>query len=217
MLTQERRRRRRRACLIPVETADQAQPYQDVILDISSAGVFIETRKLVHRDQEIEMTFRHPVSLKRISVVGRVVWVSERGFGMRFKRLAHKDEPETRAESKKHQAKPLQDIKEERKVGKIRQKKIRWEASLTPGIQKYKLYWSTDGVLSYNSPSLEIGSSNEIILPEGAPSFPLVKGAVTLGVSAVNDTGNESDIAEITAEFNFAVPDAPRNLKIEDA
>jgi PilZ domain len=216
MLTKERRRHRRRACLIPVEGAGQAQPYKDFILDISSAGVFIETRRPVHRDQEIEMTFLHPVSLQDISVVGRVVWVSERGFGMRFKRLAHKDERETLGESEKGQKKLLQDVKEEKKVGKIRQKKIRWEASPTPGIHTYKFYWSTDGVLDYNSPSLELVRSNEIILPEGAPSFPLVKGTVTLGISAVNDAGNESDITEMTAEFNFAVPDAPRNLKIED-
>jgi len=48
------------------------------------------------------------------------------------------------------------------------------------------------------------------------PSFPLVNGTLTLGISAVNDAGNESDITEMTAEFNFVVPDAPRNLKIED-
>jgi hypothetical protein len=161
------------------------------------------------------MTFLHPASLKDISVVGRVVWVSERGFGMRFKRLAHKEEREDNAELKKDPEEQQPHAKEENKVGKIRQKKIRWQASLTPGINKYKLYWSTDGVLDYSSPSLELGNSNEVVLPEGAPSFPLVNGPLTLGISAVNDAGNESDITE-TTEFNFVVPEAPRNLKIED-
>ena len=202
--------------MIPVEGAGRAQPYEDFILDISSAGVFIETRRPVHRDQEVEMTFLHPVSLKDISVVGRVVWVSDRGFGMRFKRLAHKEEPGKSGELKKAPKEHLRNMKEEKKVGKIRQKKIRWQASPTPGINKYKLYWSTDGVLDYSSPSLELGNSNEVVLPEGAPSFPSVRGPVTLGISAVNDAGNESDITEMTAEFNFVVPDAPRNLKIED-
>ena len=216
MLTKERRRHRRRACLIPVEGAGQAQPYKDFILDISSAGVFIETRRPAHHDQEIEMTFLHPVSLQDISVVGRVVWVSERGFGMRFKRLVHKEGRENSEELKKDQEEQPQHMKEEKKVGKIRQKKSRWQGSPTPGINKYKLYWSTDGVLDYSSPSLELGNSNEVVLPEGAPSFPLVNGTLTLGISAVNDAGNESDITEMTAEFNFVVPDAPRNLKIED-
>jgi hypothetical protein len=216
MSTQERRSHRRRACLIPVKGAGQAQPYKDFILDISPAGVFIETRRPVYRDQEIEMTFLHPVSLKDISVVGRVVWVSERGFGMRFKRLVHKEEGENSGQLKKDQIQQRQHIKEEKKVGKIRQKKVRWQGSPTPGIHTYKLYWSTDGVLDYNSPSMEVGNSTEIVLPEGAPSFPLVNGTLTVGISAVNDAGNESDITQVTAEVNFTVPDAPRNLRIED-
>ena len=162
------------------------------------------------------MTFPHPVSHTDIIVIGRVVWIGEKGFGVRFKRLALKEEQEIRVASKKDQTGKLQHVKEEKKLGKIRQKKIRWEASTTPGINHYKLYWSTEGDLDYDSPSLELGNSNEIVLPVGAPSFPLVKGTITLGISAVNDAGNESDITEMTAEFNFVVPDAPRNLKIED-
>ena len=128
---------------------------------------------------------------------------------MRFKRLAHKEGRENSEALEKDQEEQPQHMKEEKKVGKIRQKKIRWQASSTPGINQYKLYWSTDGVLDYSSPSLDLGNSNEVVLPEGAPSFPLVNGTLTLGISAVNDAGNESDITEMTAEFNFVVPDAP--------
>jgi len=217
MLIKERRRHRRKPCLIPVKCIARNESHEDFISDISSAGVFIETHRSVYRNQEIRMTFPHPVSHKDIIVVGRVVWVGERGFGVRFKRLADKEEQEIRGDLKKDQITQLQYMKEEeKKVGKIRQKKIRWEASPTSGVNKYKLYWSTDGFVDYNSPSMELSNSNEIVLPEGAPSFPLVKGTVALGVSAVNDAGNESDITKMTAEFNFAVPDAPRNLKIED-
>jgi hypothetical protein len=216
MLIKERRRHRRKACLIPVECTAQNESHKDFISDISSAGVFIETQRSVYRNQEIRMTFPHPISHKDIIVVGRVVWIGEKGFGVRFKRLSHKEEQEIGGKSKKDQAGQLQHMKEEKKVGKIRQKKIRWEASPTSGVNKYKLYWSTDGELDYNSPSLELGNSNEVVLPEGVPSFPLVKGTLTLGISAVNDAGNESDITKMTAEFNLVVPDAPRNLKIED-
>jgi hypothetical protein len=162
------------------------------------------------------MTFLHPVSLKDISVVGRVVWVGDRGFGMRFKRLVHKKEAENNGQLKNDQMQQWLRMKEDRKVGKIRQKKIRWQASPTPGINTYKLYWSTEGVLDYRSPSFEVGSANEVVLPEGIPSFPLLNGTLTLGISAVNDAGNESDITQVTAEVNFVVPDAPKNLRIED-
>ncbi len=162
------------------------------------------------------MTFPHPVSREDVAVVGRVVWVVEKGFGLRFKRLAHKKDQESSGEIKRDKTGQREHKKEGKTVGRIRQKRIRWEASATPGVVKYKLYWSTDGVLDYHSPSLELGSSNEIVLPGGVPSFPLVRGAVTLGISAVNDAGNESDITKMTEEFNFVVPDAPKNLKIED-
>lgn len=216
MLIKERRRYRRKACLIPVEYIARKESYEDFISDISSAGVFIETHRSLYRNQEIRMTFPHPVSHQEIIVVGRVVWIGEKGFGVRFRRLDRKEEQEISGPLKKAQTAQSQNTKEENKVGKIRQKKIRWEASPTSGISKYKLYWSTDGELDYSSPSLELGNSNEIILPDGVPSFPLVKGPLALGISAVNDAGNESDIAKLTAEFNFVVPDAPRNLKIED-
>jgi Tfp pilus assembly protein PilZ len=217
MSTPERRHHRRRACLIPAKEVGQSRPYEEFILDISSAGVFIETRRPVCRDQEIEVTFIHPGSLKDITVVGRVVWLGEKGFGMRFKRLVRKQEDENSGQLRKDRIEERQHMEEEeKKVGKIRQKKILWQASPTPGINRYKLYWSTDGILDYSSPSLEVGSSNDIVLPEGAPSFPLVNGKLTLGISAINDAGNESDITQVKAEVNFVVPDAPRNLRIED-
>ena len=199
-----------------MEGAGGAQPFKDSIGNISSAGVFIESRMSVQCDQEIEMTFLHPVSIKRITVVGRVVWASETGFGVRFKRLAHKEERERGRAAKNERGERLPNSKEGRKVGRIRQKKIRWQASPTPGISAYKLYWSTDGTLDYSSPSLELSDSNEIVLPQDIPSFPLVNGPIALGVSAVNDAGNESDITEMTADFHFAVPEPPRNLRIED-
>ncbi len=214
MLIKERRQHRRKACLIPVDCTVRDHSYKEFFLDISSGGVFIETRRSVYRDQEIKMTFPHPVSHEEVTVIGRVVWTSEKGFGVRFKRLAHKDEPEIRETLKKDQTR--QEIREEKKMGKIRQKKIRWEASPTPGIATYKLYWSTDTTIDYSSPSIQVGKVNEIVLPEGVPSFPLIKGPIALGVSAVNEGGNESDITKMTADFNFVVPDAPKNFKIED-
>jgi len=38
----------------------------------------------------------------------------------------------------------------------------------------------------------------EVTLPDDIPSFPLVAGKIVLGVSAVNQSGNESEITTIT-------------------
>jgi hypothetical protein len=37
-----------------------------------------------------------------------------------------------------------------------------------------------------------------------------------LGITAVNDVGNESDMAKMTANINFLVPDPPKNLMVEE-
>ena len=53
--------------------------------------------------------------------------------------------------------------------------------------------------------------------PDTIPSFPLIDSEVEIGVTAVNEAGNESDMAKCTATFQFTVPEAPKDLKIESA
>lgn len=45
--------------------------------------------------------------------------------------------------------------------------------------------------------------------------FPIVRDAVEFGITAVNEAGNESEMIKLYAPFQFAVPDAPKNLIIE--
>ena len=79
----------------------------------------------------------------------------------------------------------------------------------------YKLYWAVGGGVSYNSDFSEVGNVTEVILPDDIPSFPLVTGDIELGVTAVNNTGNESDITKFSAPFDFAMPKAPTELMVE--
>jgi hypothetical protein len=64
---------------------------------------------------------------------------------------------------------------------------------------------------------VDVGTMTEVTLPVGISSFPLVAGKITLGVSAVGPSGNESEIATITADIDFTFPGTPRNLQVEDA
>ncbi len=100
-------------------------------------------------------------------------------------------------------------------MAKIKQRKLRWQASASPGLVGYKLYWAEGGRVHYDSESAMLGNVGEIILPDGVPSFPLVKGAIELGLTAVNEIGNESDMTKISFPFQFAVPDPPGNLTHE--
>ena len=57
--------------------------------------------------------------------------------------------------------------------------------------------------------------SAEVVLPEQVPSFPIVKGSIELGITAVNEIGNESDMMIVAAPFHFSAPDAPMDPKLE--
>ena len=101
-------------------------------------------------------------------------------------------------------------------MGKIKQKKLRWEPAAGEGSAKYKLYWSENGSLDYASRFAEVGAVTQVVLPDDIPSFPRIAGNLELGISAVNQAGNESDITRINAFFDFTVPEAPKSLVVED-
>jgi hypothetical protein len=99
-------------------------------------------------------------------------------------------------------------------MAKIRKRKIQWQKSGSPGVVGYKLYWAEASPVDYDSESAMLGNVGEIVLPDGVPSFPLVKGAVEIGITAVNEIGNESDMTKASFPFQFAVPEAPADLTL---
>ncbi len=102
------------------------------------------------------------------------------------------------------------------KKKKIRQRKICWERSNSPDVINYKVYWSEDDRIDYDSNHGLVGDVAELLLPDDLLSFPLIKSTMTLGISAVDSAGNESDITTVSVNLDFTVPDAPRDLRIED-
>ncbi len=102
------------------------------------------------------------------------------------------------------------------RTGKIKKKIVRWQASASPSVSNYRLYWSKQGAVNYDAYHVDLGNVTQVILPDDVPSFPLDSADLTLGVSAVNTAGNESHITEITEHFNFTVPGPPKNLEVED-
>jgi hypothetical protein len=53
-------------------------------------------------------------------------------------------------------------------------------------------------------------------LPDDIPSFPLVAGEIELGVSAISEAGNESEITKFRVFIDLIVPEPPTNLRLED-
>ena len=106
-------------------------------------------------------------------------------------------------------------IKEAKKVAKVQKRKIHWNASNSPGVVGYKIYWAVGKGVNYDSDFAEVGNVTEVILPDEVPSFPIAAGNIELGVVAVDHIGNESDMTKLYAPFGFSAPDAPTGLTVE--
>jgi hypothetical protein len=104
---------------------------------------------------------------------------------------------------------------EEKKIAPVQKRKIHWNASNSPGVVGYKLYWVVGKGVNYDSDSAEVGNVTEVILPDAVPSFPVVGDKIELGVVAVDRIGNESDMIKLYGPLGFNAPDAPTGLTVE--
>jgi len=100
-------------------------------------------------------------------------------------------------------------------MGKIKSRKVRWEPSPTEGV-RYRLYWSIGGGVDYYSDHADVGNVTEVMIPKDIPSFPLTSGRFELGISAINQAGNESELTKAIVHVDFTVPEAPQTLVIEE-
>jgi len=100
-------------------------------------------------------------------------------------------------------------------MGKILPKVARWEPSETLGV-RYRFHWATCRPVAHNLDYADVGTVTEIRLPADIPTFPLIAGKIVLGVSAVAQSGAESEITTTIADIDFTIPVTPGNLKVED-
>jgi len=213
--TDERRGHSRKTSLIPVLFMMDQEERRDFILNISASGVFIGASEGLLRDREILMRFEHPCIRRNLSILGRIAWASRSGMGVRFKRLLKDGSGfSTPFDVGGSQSRGME--KEEKSMGRIKKRRICWEPSMSDDVVTYRLYWSEEGVVDYASKSVDVGNVTEVVIPDDMPSFPRVKGDIALGIAAVNDAGNESDMAKMSAKINFLVPEAPTNLVVEE-
>jgi len=99
-------------------------------------------------------------------------------------------------------------------MGRVRKRTVHWEPST--GATKYRLYWSTQGAVGYDSEFYEVENKTVVVLPDEIPSFPRMAGEIELGITAVNAAGNESDITTARVYVDFTVPEAPKGLTVEE-
>lgn len=221
-LAKEKRKHVRKPLFLAIDYAIAGRAYKDFVQNISAGGVFIETRMFVQtrmpfsEGDDVSMIFPLPSRGKHVKVFGQLVRTSPQGVGIKFKLTDHSDMRLELYGLKSIHEFFLGNTNEVIKMAKVKRKKVRWNQSTSPDVTGYKLYWALGGGVSYESDFAEVGNVTEIILPDDVLSFPLISGDLELGVAAVNHLGNESDISKFSATFNFAAPDAPTNLVVED-
>lgn len=97
---------------------------------------------------------------------------------------------------------------------KLKPRMLRWRASESAQVAFYKLYWSWEGAVDYDSNRAVVGNVTEVVLPDGVEAFTPGHGPVEFGLTAVDEIGNESDMVRLNAPYQFSVPSPPADFHI---
>jgi hypothetical protein len=100
-------------------------------------------------------------------------------------------------------------------MAKIKKRKLSWKPSTSRQVVGYKLYWVQGSGVGYDAPHVKLGNVTEVVLPDHVPDLRSYRGPLEFGLTAVDELGNESNMAVIAAPFQFSVPKPPSELKIE--
>jgi hypothetical protein len=207
--TQERRGHPRNDCFIEAYFMMQGCGYKGLIQNISEGGAYISIKGEKFLPGE-EILLVAQISSLRDQLRGKIVWVGSNGMGVEFQ-ISELDCGESGAEQEDGGT----SAKECKKIGKVTQRTVRWEPSTGDEV-RYRLYWSMGGGVDYDSDYADVGNVTQVTLPDDILSFPLISGEIELGISAVSQAGNESEITKATVHLDFTIPEAPRNLRVEN-
>ena len=104
-------------------------------------------------------------------------------------------------------------------MSRIAKRKVSWTASTATDVSKYRVYWNqaSVGAPTYATTTYaEVSApATSLTIPDQAPTFPVVSDSYILGVTALDSSGNESDMALTgTIPFDFTPPAAPTNVTV---
>ena len=83
----DRRAHTRKDCLINVSFKIRGQKFSSYILDLSSAGAFIETSESFRSGLKMLLEFSSPQDRQPLRLIGEIVWADPRGAGVKFHHL----------------------------------------------------------------------------------------------------------------------------------
>jgi len=188
--------------------------YRDYVRNVSLAGASIGGRDFFIPGEQISIVFSLANSPNQIN--GEIVWVDTNALGIVFKSVCPRCKELCLSPSEPVEQHPVGIKVDIKKTGKIKRKRLRWHRSSSPEVITYRLYWSVEGDVDYDSQYVELGNVVEAVLPDDIPSFPLITGTLHLGITGLSKAGNESDMTKISAPLDFSVPEAPKQIWLEE-
>lgn len=100
-------------------------------------------------------------------------------------------------------------------MGRIRLQKLSWKPlELNPAVG-YRLYWSKETPVSYDSNFFKLGNTTAVSLTDILLRAAPMGESIYIGISAVDEAGNESDIISLPEPYRVSVPIAPMDLVVE--
>ncbi len=99
-------------------------------------------------------------------------------------------------------------------MAKLASNKVGWNRSSASDVVGYRLRAKeAPGTVDYADPAVDVGNVDQFDFAT-APQFAGVDSVFNLGVTAVDDGGNESDISKLDAfPLDLVPPDAPTNVR----
>ena len=78
----------RKSCMLSTDYFVEDQNFEGFILDISTAGAFIETAEAFTAGQQIQLAFSLPNVSNKLTITGEILWKGTLGIGVQFKTLS---------------------------------------------------------------------------------------------------------------------------------
>jgi hypothetical protein len=142
---------------------------------------------------------------KPVSVMGEIVKPGPRGVGLKFISIEYMGLKLNLHGLRTGIEYPTDNGLQVIDVTRTKKTKIRWIPPACSDLSGYRLYWADKGAIGYHSEFAEVGAVTEVILPDDIAAFPLVSGDMDIGVTAVDQLGNESDMITFSACFDFGL------------
>ena len=77
----------RKSCMLNIDYCVDNRNFEGFMLDISTAGAFIETGEPFTAGQQIKISFSLPNSPGQLNISGEILWKGMLGIGVKFKDL----------------------------------------------------------------------------------------------------------------------------------